>query len=307
MEELLDKLITAKPHIILVYLPQSDRQNEEDDTTSLYHRAKAICVSRGIPSQVVYEDTLTNQYADANILMGILAKIGNIPFVLAKPLDYTDLIVGLDVSRRANIRTAGTKSIPAMSRIYVNSGEFIGYTIGMPIEGEAIPRHVLERILPYSEFSGKKVIIHQDGYLAKEELDSLMEWAEHISATFYPIEVIKSGASRLYTEAANTISQPQKGNAFIVDENSAYLATSILPSPKKGDVMGTIDPLHIHNRSKLSLKQALHSVLALTMLHYGSLRPTKLPVSTDSSDEIAGFLTRGIQPDRETGKIPFWL
>ncbi len=49
---------------------------------------------------MVYETTLSNKYAIGNIILGILGKTDNVPFILAKPLDYADLVVGLDINRK---------------------------------------------------------------------------------------------------------------------------------------------------------------------------------------------------------------
>jgi len=302
LDRLLKELIAGNPHIILVYLPKTDRQ-ADDDSSSLYHRAKSICVREGVASQVVYEDTLSKGYATANIVMGILGKTGNIPFVLGDPINYADIVVGLDVSRRMKTRAAGTTSIAAMSRIYLNTGEFIGYSFSSaPIEGETIPTHVLETILPESEFGGKRVIIHRDGNFRGDELKNLTDWGTSIGAVFLPMEVTKSGAARLYGAVDESVYQAEKGSAFVIDERTAYLVSS--PPPFDN---ATAMPLTIKNFSDLSIQQALHSVLALTLLHYGSVRPPKLPVSTHFSDEIAGLLTRGIYPLQEKGKKPYWL
>jgi len=53
--------------------------------------------------------------------------------------------------------------------------------------------------------------------------------------------------------------------------------------------------------------QAIHSVLALTLLHYGSLRPPRLPVTTHYTDRIAYLALMGIKPRDLEGNIPFWL
>jgi argonaute-like protein implicated in RNA metabolism and viral defense len=95
-----------------------------------------------------------------------------------------------------------------------------------------------------------------------------------------------------------------KGAAFSLNEMLAYLVSS--PPPGR-TAYSTANPLQVNNRSSLTLQQALHSVLALTLLHYGSVRPPRLPVSTHSSDKLAGFLLRNIQPDKQKGEIPFWL
>jgi argonaute-like protein implicated in RNA metabolism and viral defense len=69
----------------------------------------------------------------------------------------------------------------------------------------------------------------------------------------------------------------------------------------------TPQPLHLRTEPPFTIEQAIHSVLALTLLHYGSLRPPRLPVTIHYSDRIAYLALRGIKPRNLEGTIPFWL
>lgn len=304
----LTQIIKSKPHIILVYLPDSDKNLSIDDPQSLYNSAKALCVREGIASQMIYEGTVSNKWADDNLIVGILGKTGNVPYVLADELEYADLVVGLDVSRRIKSKAAGTMSSAALSRVYTNQGALLGYRAitGIAVEGEIIPQNVLESILPESEFRGKRVVVHRDGRFVGNELESLLNWGEAINAKFYPIEIVKSGASRFYTQEGNIVSQAHKGSIFYVNDKTAYLVSTPPPSGKDGP-FSTAIPIEIVNHSGLLLNHALHSVLSLTLLHYGSVRAIRLPVSTHSSDKIAGFLSRNIIPGFIHDDVPFWL
>ena len=122
-----------------------------------------------------------------------------------------------------------------------------------------------------------------------------------IDAQFYPVEVIESGAPRLYSKLDSGIDSPTKGCALLISENEAILVSSLPPA--KG---GTPDPLQIRS-DILPIEQAIDSVLSLTNLHYGSLRAPKLPVTLHYSDKIAGMILDGIKPDSLTGTNPYWL
>jgi argonaute-like protein implicated in RNA metabolism and viral defense len=308
LRQMLKTAIAAKPDVILIYLPQSDQgTHRSDDPSSLYNVAKEITIGAGIASQVVYQKTIENNYADANIIMGILGKTGNIPYVLAVPLPFADVVVGLDIGRR-KMNNGGSLNMGAMSRIYLNDGHLLGYNFasGKLLEGETIPPQILENIFPPEEFGGKRVIIHRDGRFPNLELKSLMQWGEDIRAEFYPIEVTKSGTPRMYRQIKGKIDQTGKQSVFYLDEQTAFIVTS--PPPAVNNIAKTTaQPLKIHNLSALTLEQALLSVFSLTLLHYGSVRPPRLPVSTHASDKIAGFYLRDIRPDQAKGDKPFWL
>ena len=50
----------------------------------------------------------------------MLAKLGNIPFILKDKLKIADMFVGLDVSRSANVRKNGSRNVCASVRLYNN-------------------------------------------------------------------------------------------------------------------------------------------------------------------------------------------
>lgn len=307
LQKALREVVEKRPDLVILYLPDSDRQQANDDRTSLYNTAKRECIKAGIPSQVIMESNIGNNWADDNILMGILGKTGNIPYVLAHPLAYTDLVVGLDVSRRPKSNNSGTMGMAALSRVYTNEGQMLGYAVsGASVDGEIIPQHILERILPYEEFKGKRVIVHRDGRFVGRELNDLINWGKSIGAEFLPVEVVKSGVARIYKNTNGAIQQADKGTAFLLSDSSAYLVSSPPPSGRNG-AFSTARPLEINSFSSLTIQEALHSVLALTLLHYGSVRSPRLPVSTHASDKIADFLTRDIRPEVTRGDVPFWL
>jgi hypothetical protein len=308
LSQVLREAMSANPDIILIYLPNSDRDaHRTDDPSSLYNVSKEVTIGAGIASQVVYQKTLETNYADGNIIMGILGKTGNIPYVLANPLSFADVVVGLDIGRR-KMNNGGSLNMGAMSRVYLNNGHMLGYNFasGKLLEGETIPPQILENIFPPEEFGGKRVIIHRDGRFPNTELESLMEWGEAIQAEFYPIEVTKSGTPRMYRHLQGKVDQTAKQTIFYLDEQTAFIVTS--PPPAfKNVAKTTAHPLKIRNLSELTLNQALLSVISLTLLHYGSVRPPRLPVSTHASDKIAGFYLRDIRPNQAKGDKPFWL
>lgn len=235
--------------------------------------------------------------------MGILGKTGNIPFVLAEPLPYADLVVGIDVAREKKRGLSGSMNATAIARIYFGDGDFLKYVIhDAPLEGETIPDRVLHSLFPVEEFKGKRVVIHRDGFFRGNEKSALKHWAEQIGAHFHLVEIIKTGSPRLYCESARTIQQPPKGSIFKLSDQEALLVSSLPPFKN-----ATPQPLHVRTEKPFSIEEAIHSILSLTVLHYGSLRQPKLPVTVHYSDKIGYLALRGIKPKNLEGDIPFWL
>jgi len=297
IEKTVHKLVEVeKLDIIIALVPD----NLED---RIYNQLKELTLNRNIASQIVEKTTINNKFALGNIILGILGKIGNIPYALAEPLPYADYIVGIDIAREKKRVLPGTINATAIIRIYMSNGEMMHYQIlDVPIEGETIPDTVLESLFPYDVFNNKKVVIHRDGYFRGQEKDILLTWAIKIKAIFHLVEVIKTGSPRVYSLKGNEVSHPTKGDAFKISHKEAFLISS-LPAFTNG----TPNPIHIRTNSEFEIEKAIHSVLSMTILHYGSLRAPRLPVTIHYSDKVAYLALRGIKPKDLEGNKPFWL
>lgn len=300
LENAIDRLAEAQPHILLVFLPGSPV--DEENESNLYNRVKGIAIRKGVQSQVIYERTVGNRYALDNIALGILGKTGNVPFVLAAPLPYADVIAGVDIARERTQRRSGSINMAAVTRIYQADGDFLRYFLNdAPIEGETLPGHVLRSLFPAEHFAGKRAVVHRDGPFRGDEIDQLMELAADLGSEFHPIEVIKSGVPRLYLRG-QTIERPDKGSIFRLSDNEAFLVSS-LPIHRNS----TPRPLLIRTYGTLPIEKAVHSVLSMTVLHHGSLLPPRLPVTIHYSDRIGYLALHGVKPRNLEGSIPFWM
>ena len=294
LEDAIGKLGQKKPDIILGIIPESNYLPDDEEWT-LYDDFKDLTLQRNLQSQIIVSKNVNNPYIINNVVLGILAKTGNIPYVLAEPITYADLIVGLDVSRRQKDNLQGTTNAAGMARIYFANGELMRYNIReATLEGEIIPPNVLRGIFPQSDFANKKIIVHRDGNLPEPEKEALMKWGDEIDAKFYFVEVIKSGCPRLYaTMGQKKVIKAPKGSIFTFGETEALLVSSEFPDSFKA----TPRPIRVCTHDSFPLKEALHSVLSLTLLHYGSVRPPRLPVTTYYADKISSMASRGLRPE----------
>ena len=300
----ISKLVSRQPDAMLAIMPGAYRGDDADAEADVFYTTfKDETVGRGIASQVVYEATLGNTSARANILLGIFSKLGGVPYVLADPLPFADVVVGIDIGRRRKERLAGSINLAATTRIFANSGEFLRYRIyDAQIEGETIPREVLQRLLPRAELGGKRVVIHRDGIFRGEELQTLERWAAAIGATFLCCEIRKRHIPRIYRFRGGRALQAQKGDCLILNDREAFLVST--PPPFSS---ATPQPLHLVRHGEWTIEQAIESVLALSYLHHGSLLQPRLPVTVHYSDKIAYLALRGIKPHTLEGNRPYWL
>lgn len=289
----------AQPHVLIAVLPEPDSATDE-----LYAALKQSASQHSLPSQVILEDTLDNEYAVANVALGVVSKMGGIPFLLDEPLPYADRVVGLDIARKEKERTSGTMSVAASTHHFGADGRLRHYaTEEVRVEGETLPPDVLRTLFPKEEYAGKRILVHRDGPFRGPEADTLNALGTEIGASFSLVEVLKQGASRLYEYQDGDVEQISKGVFLKRSDEAAYVASSPPPSDRS-----TSQPLQVRVKDgDLSIEEAIHSVLSFTLMHYGSVRPPRLPVTLHYSDNIAKLLMDGIQPPQPEGQNPYWL
>ncbi|HLG79115.1 MAG TPA: Piwi domain-containing protein, partial [Ktedonobacteraceae bacterium] len=292
LENAINRVQAQHPDLIIGVLPDADfNRTQMNRVWGPYEHFKSLTVGMGIPSQVVelstiqqiINDPAKSQFVMGNIALGVVSKVGNIPYVLASPLPYADIVVGIDIARRRKERLAGSMNATALARVYLDTGMFLQYAISdAPLEGETIPEHVLQTFFPQRLFEGKRILIHRDGIFRGNEKQVLKERAQQLGAKIMLVEVLKTGTPRLYGMKNRVIDLPAKGSAFKLSEQEAFVVST--PPPFKG---ATPAPLHIRVDPPFTIEEAIHSILSLTLLHYGSLRQPRLPVTLHYSDEIA--------------------
>lgn len=310
VEKAINELITVPSDIVLVFLPQSDRNSDNDEGGSLYQRIYSQLLRRRIASQIIYDDTLSSvEYKQIlnQVIPGMLAKLGNLPFVLAEQLEIADYCIGLDIARSVKEKLLGTVNACASIRLYGRNGEFIRYQLeDALIEGEEIPQRVLEILLPEAELRNKTVLIYRDGSFCGKEVDHLLEWAKAIEAKFILVECKKSGSPRLYNLNGKTIAAPIQGLTLRLSSREAILITT-----KVYDSVGLSRPLRliVHPRGhQASIESVVETTLKLTLLHHGALQEPRLPMPLYGSDRIAGLRLDGIYPSSMLmGDRQFWL
>jgi len=309
LERAINQLATLSPDIVLIFLPVSDRSTDNDEGGSLYQLAYSQLLRRRIASQVVYADTL-NRVEHSQILNqvvpGILAKLGNLPFILAEPLEIADYFIGLDISRSTKTRLPGTMNACASVRLYGKQGEFVRYRLeDALLEGEEIPQRLLERLLPAAELEGKTVLIYRDGPFCGQEIPHLLERARAINSKFILVECRKSGVPRLYNINQRILTSPESGLALRLSPHEAILVTT-----KVSESVGLARPLRLIIQEQghpATIEQVVEATLKLTLLHHGALKAPRLPMLIYGADRMAYLKLNGIYPNIPEGDRQFWL
>ncbi len=289
--------------VIVGILP--NRINRITSQDKIYELFKSALFTKNfLQSQFIFQETIQHrlQYAVANVILGILSKTDNIPFVLAKPLSFADFFVGIDISREKKKALTGSQNYAAVARIYGCDGTLHGYNVQEDkIEGETVPKVVLERIFAKFEYTGKIIMIHRDGLFRGGEISDLKAIGEEYDIEFRFVEVIKRNVPRLLQISNGKITNVEKNQVFFLRKKEALIVNTKISGER------TAKPLRVVVRDeKTKLNDAIVSVMALRMMHFGSTRPSRLPVTISFSDRIAGFIRRGIKPNNNQGKVAWW-
>lgn len=280
------------PHVLLACFP--------DDQQASYEYVKSLTLGKGIALQAIYEQTMNNPDAMGWVMMGLLAKTGNTPFVLAEPFDSANLVVGLDWVREH--LTRGDRVV-GMSRIYRRDGYFMRYFMDIQdVETGALPPlSLLQSLFPAPIFKGKRVMIHHNGEAPLALLEALYAWGDEIKAEFVLVEIHTYDEPHIYA-LQDGITQAPWGSAYLLNPAEAFVVSS---SPQ-GDSMP--QSLHIRIRfGDLHIENAIYAVLALTLLNYGTSHIPRLPVTIQNADKLAEWLGKGMLPDNINHDVPFWL
>jgi hypothetical protein len=301
IKEEIEKIKETGADILMAFI------EDDNSESSIYNEIKRYSLQNKIlQTQVITFKTLRKilkeeekytEYILGNIVLGILAKGGNKPFIFAEHIPGIDAIVGLDVARRKKIKGQGTINYAAGVRIYQSNGEFLKYKLtNFQPEGETITKEILEYLLGENikDKKVKKLVIHRDGRFPQDEIKVLKELEENLGIKLYLVEVRKSGAPRIYSE--------KKGTWVKINENEAYLLTTSRTQGTPVPIVVRLPEIY----EDFSIEDAVISITSMTLLHWGSIKPPRLPVTTHYADKIGQFLLEGIISDLE-GYIPFWL
>jgi hypothetical protein len=308
LQKSIDTLQEKASHILLAIVPNPSSWNKKAQT--LQALLKKLTISQDISYHCIPRSHLYSPLLLKQAVLSLLCKTGNTPYVLAQPLPYTDEFVGLSVLPKTQTLPPTPKNsqrytrYTLMARVYHAHGEFSRYHLQ---ETETlqnfIPANDLQALFPAEFFSGKRVLLHRQGRFQKRERLALLHWGQKIQTQFFFVDILKKHVPRLYAQNQHKILPAPQGSIFKINSHEALFVSSSF-SPQ---FQATPQPLRICTYPPFTIEKALHSVLSLTLLHYGSNLPLKLPVTTSSSDKIFELTQQGSSPESQYGQVPFWL
>jgi hypothetical protein len=291
-------LAKERADVLLAFFP--DDPPSDDEISALDRYLKEQSVARALPVLVIHKGTIHRPETMPHLIMGMMGRAGGAPFAFEEPLPYADQIVGLALHRQTK---KDGDHLTALTRHYSNRGVALGWRAARAVvpTGGGLTEAMLDHLLPAHEIGMKRTLLHVDGRLRDDDAALLARWEEQHDAALYPIEINQRANPRLYSFTKGKIDVPQRGSAFLIDNQTALLATAGAP------YTATPMPLLVHSRAQIKLTQVLDSVMTMILLHHGALGAPKLPVTVSYADEWAAGVERGFFPTVEGGKGVWWV
>ena len=302
IERSLEDLVQTSPDIILSILPNRHFSlNEEFEGP--YQNTKHLTINRGTMNQVVSKSTVQNhRFKLANIAVGMLAKVGNIPWVLPKGMEFCDRILGADISRKAKANQKGTRNELGVPRWYRSNGDLLNYRLTKAaVDGEKIPMRVIREITPRDNFSNSRILFHGDGKRPRDEIDDFLSRGVELDGEIMVVQVIKQSPFRMYSTRGR-VGNPKKGDWVRISDTEAVVISTLAQHNT-----GTPHPLLIRSTPNITIENAVLSILQLSDLHYGSQQQPRCPITTHDAHHISKMLMMGIRPPDDEGTVPWWL
>lgn len=267
---------------------------EEENPYSSFKREWA---EYGIPSQMVSLSTVnilnrssgsTGLYYLHNISLGILGKLGGVPWIVRNMPGDVDCFIGIDVGTRE-------KGIhfPACSVLFDKNGDLINYykpkiPQGGEIIGNSILREVFDSVLlSYEDRYGiypENIVIHRDGF-SRESVDWYEDYFGEKGIKFNIVEVRKSGAMK-FAELDGSMRKNPRPGTYIKSDREVLLVTTDIP-----ESLGSPRPLKIEKTyGDMDIETLVKQIYYLSELHIGATKSTRLPITTGYADKICKMI-----------------
>jgi hypothetical protein len=288
------------PDVILMFMPDESQSANKEDSLADYFRSLAL--ARGLPCEVIHRATLDDPEAMPRVIMSTLGKTGNLPFVLDEPLNFADFVVGLDVVMAEKPNADNSVNMYFTARVYRGDGALLRSLTHCETVApdEPIPLAVMNTLFPLDEMKKKDVVLHYAGHLSNDVRNLLVNWSKTAKITFKLVEITQENTPLIYALDKGKITSAPIGSAMLLNTEEALLVNSTVSAND------TAQPLHLRAEG-LTVQEAIESVQAFTLMHYGaSVLPT-LPVTLFRGEEIAATIAKGTLPGGDYGVVPFWL
>jgi len=298
--ELKQHLIHFKKHpntrYVAVYVSPVHKESVQDN--KLYYQIKEELLKHDISSQVIYKESIKNNYFGAfleNITPAILAKIDGIPWRLDRE-PKQELIIGVGAFKSAQFNTRYVGS----AFCFNNKGEFKGFDCFRNNEIELIAGAIGKQVLKFVVDNGnqaERLIIHYYKPIGKDEIDPIQQTLQRLNLNI-PIIIISinktESSDYVAFDTNSTELMPLSGTIlqisklkYLLYNNTRYSIEGkaiAYPFPVKLALYCT-DKDYLNDKS--NVKELIDQVYQFSRMYWKSVKQQNLPVTIKYPEMVA--------------------
>lgn len=302
------------------YLSRIHRDELDPEKNAVYYKIKEALLKKGIVSQVIYKDNLSNQYFNfflPNIAIALLAKLSGIPWKLTHPA-VPNLIVGIGASREASNSFFGN------TICFKNDGtfeEFDAFSANdvVPL-GNAFKSAIQRYVKTHQDV--QRLVVHFYKQMNKVEERNLLNILSDLNISIpYVVLTITDDAGKdyvIFDEDYDGL-MPVSGTYVRVRQNTYVLANN--ERYEKSAVLKIADfpyPVKIHFSKSRDVdlqnpeivKELIYQVYQFSRIYWRSIRQKSKPVTILYSEkiaEMARYFQDGKLPENMVSHKALWF
>ncbi len=292
---------TPNTTYVAIYISPISKTDKEHPQHSAYYKIKEQLLHKGISSQVIYKDHLDKEefyYFLPNIYVALLAKIGGIPWRLARAKEE-EIIIGIGAFKPQGAAHRFLGSAFCFS----NEGTFEGFDCFRDDEPSMLAGSIRDAVARFIEKNkeAKRVIIHFYKEISnKYELQPILVMLKGLGEGDIPVIVVtinKTDSKELLGfDMKSSGKMPMSGtyvkvgyNKFLLFNNTRY------------DIKAALKPRDFHFPIKVSIRatrqelvedpaaiaELIDQVYQFSRMYWKSISQQNLPVTTKYSEMVA--------------------
>jgi len=294
-----------------------DKEEVEEDENPMYYEIKRKFLEKGIPTQFIQDKNIHSgsfHYFLPNISIGILAKLGGIPWRL-KTKKTDELVIGF------NQKSIGENRFIGSAVFFSNDGE-LGKTFGFPETNSETAlisnlKSAIEQYIIQKESPPERLVIHyykpQSGREQKS-IEDLIQKELRLNIPFAIVEINDSKSQMdICFDKDFTMGMPESGTYVRVSKTEYLLFNNT--RYQKNPLRSVIEELpikvaiHFADTGGFSHKDLISQVYEFSRLYWKGLKQRSQPATTIYAKLIAEFAghNNGVLPNNETVNNTPWF
>lgn len=294
-----------------------DKEEVEEDENPMYYEIKRKFLEKGIPTQFIQDKNIHSgsfHYFLPNISIGILAKLGGIPWRL-KTKKTDELVIGF------NQKSIGENRFIGSAVFFSNDGE-LGKTFGFPETNSekalisnlksAIEQYIFQKKSP-----PERLVIHYYKPHSGREQKSIEELIQKELRLNIPFAIVEINDTKSQMDICFdkdfTMGMPESGTYVRVSKTEYLLFNNTRyqknPLRNVAEELPIKIAIHFADTGGFSHKDLISQVYEFSRLYWKGLKQKSQPATTIYAKLIADFIANysGILPNNETVNNTPWF